>query len=166
MSTSIQGHEPSFSLRIEPSIIDGADLFVGAFGSEGVVAVHVTRADFIAAVETELGVIVIDRAELPFVEPEVEGFSGYVGLDGEGSVATDPTPLLASAAQHREQALRHLALADYLEANPPVDEAKVRALAADVKRIANDLMDEAEGPLPLTELARRLLATGRIEVTS
>lgn len=45
------------------------------------------------------------------------------------------------------------------------DEQAVRALAEDIKAIASDLMDEGDGPLPLNELARRLIDTGRVHVT-
>lgn len=103
--------------------------------------------------------IVIPREDLPEVVPDgtVEGIDGepvarfraggWQGFAGDGKSS-------------RASALAHLALAEYLDAHPPVDEAKVEALAGLVRD---------GGPGVLTgitaeHLARRLLATGRIEV--
>ena len=63
-------------------------------------------------------VLVIGLDELPVVDPERPGFSGYVGLDGPGSAITEPEGLLATPKMHRERALRELALAAYLERYP------------------------------------------------
>lgn len=111
---------------------------------------NVSRADFLAAVEAECGVrivpgdsIVIDRAELP--EVFEAGESMHTG-DGDWRSGT--------AAGHRHEAMRNLAMAEYRYAHPSVDEAQVRAvndvLASYVARWRRNDLD----------LARQLVAWG------
>lgn len=131
-------------------------MFVG-HPDEGLKGVTVTRADLLAALP-ELGVIVIDKAELPPVTKngrarEVAGVNGYLDLE----IAEHDTPESLRAA-----AFAHLALAAHLEANLPVD-PKVTALASVLAstfppdHIVSSLTDD--------DLAK-ILATGRVEVTS
>lgn len=54
--------------------------------------------------------------KLPEVDPEVPGFSGYVGLDGPGSAWMKPNGL-QSAEFHLREAYRQLALARYCAEN-------------------------------------------------
>lgn len=108
--------------------------------------IDVDRAEFLAAVAAELDVIVIPRSDLPEVTTDDTGQPYLYG-----------TPYYGTAADHRADALYHLALAEHLDAHPPVDEAQVDALA--------DLAAQFYGRGP-TELARRLVATGRVTVTT
>ena len=87
---------------------------------------NVSRADFLAAVETECGVrcvpadaIVIERAELPEVSARV-GYPGLVYITG-GLYS------LAITDAH-SRALEYLALAEYLDAHPPVPPGQVTKL--------------------------------------
>jgi len=132
--------------------------------------INVTRADFLAAVATECNVrivpadaIVIERGELPEVVKhgvkEIAAGGIYRTIDKELSTYT--------ARYAREVGLNLLALADYLDAHPPVDEAQVKALA----RLIADHVDPASlvgsGERVSTtsaDLARSLVLAGvRIE---
>lgn len=110
----------------------------------------VPRADFLAAVSSELGVTVIDKATFP----PVEACSADADLCGIGTFSKSSDP----EALEREGA-RYFAYAAYLRANPPVDETQVGALTS--------IIDEL-GPwwagMTESDLARRLIATGRVEV--
>jgi len=96
--------------------------------------------------------IVIERGELP--EVDVKGNWATVS-SRESYVITDP-------AQHREFAAQHLAIAAYLDANPPqppIDEAQVEALA--------NALRAAGGTLNPDIRARSLYLAGvRVEATS
>lgn len=109
VTLTLDGHNPT----------GDPDEFYVILGREG----HfVRRADFLAAVAAECDVIVIDRATLP--EVIVDGDMRQ--LVHAGYVERHNT---ASPVEEREAALMHLALAEYLDAHPPVDEAQVEALA-------------------------------------
>jgi len=112
------------------------------------ISANVTRADFIAAVEAECDGIFIPRASLPglrFVAP------GHYQIDSGDGWHLDPDIDAETAYQG---ALEHLALAEYLKAHPPVDEAIVKTLA--------DLVGEQPSE---ADTIRALLATGRVQVT-
>lgn len=84
----------------------------------------VPRAEFLAAVAAECDVIVIPRTDLP----PVERTSNSILVDDYLSSPHRPyVELNADAA--RQMGLRLLALAEHLDAHPPVDEAQVEALA-------------------------------------
>jgi len=95
---------------------------------------NVSRADFLAGVETECGVrivpadaIVIERADVPKVLVSTEGVPSIPGVTPE--IKTQ------SAEKARYLAACWLALAEYLAAHPPtppVNEADVEALAVDL----------------------------------
>lgn len=120
----------------------------------------VSRADFLAAVATECDVIVIDRATLPEVtEKHVRGGTVLVLTNGDGtewSVGSTPAHMAARV----DEAYRNLALVEYAKAHPLVDEAQVETLA-EVMRAVQNLNSIPE---VTRDFARRLLATGRIEV--
>lgn len=107
----------------------------------------IPRADFLAAVAKECAVIVVDRAEWPEVTGDcVNGYkvrrlrvSGQAYRNGDDA---------------RENARNILALAEYLDAHPPVDEAQVEALTADICAI------EANGQQFASTIARRLVEQG------
>ena len=128
----------------------------------------VDRAEFFAAVAAECNVrivpadaIVIERGELP--EVTVDGNSSLLGtgrglgnIPGEHRVSVSTST--ATAAGVRREGLAYLALAEYLDANPPVDEAQVIALAHLL--VAFDPIEE----LATTTIARRLYLAGvRVE---
>jgi hypothetical protein len=106
--------------------------------------VFTTRATFLAAVASEfevqvvpLDAIVIERADLPKVEPESSVAPLRVPLpdefwstDIDGPIrSVGPNSPNGKPEWHRARGLAHLALAEYLREHPPVDEAQVAALA-------------------------------------
>jgi hypothetical protein len=91
-----------------------------------------------------LDAIVIERAQMLAVEDVTTADDGAI-VDGDYNI-------LATVEHHTRRALINLALAEYLREHPPVDEAQVAALAA---MLPNDGGD----------LARRIIATGRVQVT-
>ena len=110
----------------------------------------VSRADLLAAIAAECGVIIVDRAELPEVTE-----APYVLAAGP----VDHGMTRDDALDHRAWALGHLALAEYLGAHPPVDEAQVEALDGAVK-----VADPRMGVYDRTRLVRRLAELGvRVE---
>lgn len=126
----------------------------------GQAEVAVARADFLAAVAAECNVIVIDRNDLSKVSfgADEDGDPRWSAGDSTWTFARGQTP---RSADLRSRALDSLALAEYLDAHPPVDEADVEALASALK-------DEplfGLGRPDANEVARHLLATGRVQVT-
>ncbi|MDA8440512.1 MAG: hypothetical protein M0Z51_16860 [Propionibacterium sp.] len=127
----------------------------------GVAQVAVTRADFLAAVQSELNVrivpadaIVIEHSELPEATED-----GVLNPNGHRcKVVERDTP-----ENLRAWGLTYLALAAQCAARPPVDEAQVQA-------VVDVLMDDPRfgtGRLAIaTGVARRLVEAGvRIDVT-
>jgi len=92
--------------------------------------------------------IVIPRADLPKVKTDGGVFADSIGWQKRD--ITDDLPQRA-----RLYAMQYLAIAEYLDAHPPVDEAQVDALAA----LINEPGDETTA-----DLARRLIASGRVTV--
>lgn len=118
-------------------------------------AVAMDRAEFLAAVSAELGVLIINRDDLPKVKEDGNRYE----VDGETFWGGVPDYWKGTRADlARAFALRDLALAEYLAANPPVDEDQVNALA--------DLIIEADGTssvtqkLAIRDVARRLVRAG------
>ena len=157
MTTTIPSIAGCTPATIEPSGFRSGGLFVKV----GTQFCHIPREDLAA----ELGVLTIDKADLPEVEQ-----SGVLDvqfkIDGvEFQDTTDPKI-------HREAALRHLALAEYLEAHPPVDEQQVEALAmilwtsAQTASGPGDDWDEATDAdrNRFRNKAGRVLATGKVTV--
>lgn len=113
--------------------------------------------------------IVIERSELPSVHACDDGPDRVHigGHDKETWIDEQDTPQAIRAV-----ALRNLALAEYLEAHPLVDEAQVEALAELLWEHAGN----PSGPgdrwheIPVTDRARflnrsrRVLATGRVHI--
>jgi len=119
----------------------------------------IPRTDFLAAVAAECNVrivpadaIVIERGELPEVTPRADG---NVMCDG----IVFSTSHTVVADDYREIGARALAVAAYLDANPPVDDVQVLLISealADTVNIRNDL----------TKQARRLYLAGvRVEAS-
>lgn len=98
-----------------------------------------------------LDAIVIERSELPAVDPEVEGMGV---LAGDNYYEETPEDL-------RGLALELLAAAEYLTAHPPVDEVQVSALEAVMCAV-----NQPHGYRSFRELAELLIATGKVTVTT
>lgn len=137
---SVRG--PDDLVVIEPSSSARDSLWIGVRGETRTAGTSVPRADFLDAIRTELDVIVIQRSELPEVEAsgrhawpiETRPPSPYD--DAFNSVgATGPNCPNGKPEWHRGRALAHLALAEHLDAHPPVDEAQVEALAGLMKQL-------------------------------
>ncbi|QCB93329.1 hypothetical protein [Cellulomonas shaoxiangyii] len=96
--------------------------------------------------------LVIERGELHEVDPNVTGTGCIVG--GEFYE-------FGTIERHEREARDHLAIAEYLRAHPPVDEAQVEAVT---KALYEATTDPHEIDVP--DVARRLVARGvRVEVT-
>ena len=115
------------------------------------------RAEGMAS-EIEREFIVIPRADLPEVKDRGEDVIEAEGVGGFVRAHSGWTPSQATA-----QARAWLAVAEYL-ANPPVDEAEVEALAQVICKVDDSWPEENLADMRPLDLARRLLATGRIEV--
>ena len=120
--------------------------------------VNVSHSDLIAAVETECHVrlvpadaIVIDRADLA----PVSIVDGRAVADG----ASDPysASLVANPNWAWQYALNAIAVSEYLRAHLPVDEADVETLAGLIRQHNHGAFT--------SDVARRLLATGKVTVT-
>lgn len=97
--------------------------------------------------------IVIERGDLPEVFADKSVVAGPVA----GAPYDNPDLLT-------RKALGYLALAEYLRANPPVDEAQVEALTQIVSEIGGPSLGGGSTPHADT-FARRLVARGvRVEV--
>src|SRR5690606_2240131 len=113
---------------------------------------EVDRAEFLAAVATELDVIVIPRTNLPEVVLTERG--GLVAqTDTEIAAGIDPAADW-TADDARLQALGWLAIAEHLGPNPPGVEAQAAALARLIAAETNGTHIAA------TALARRLIRAG------
>lgn len=106
----------------------------------------VDRAEFLRAVETELNVKIINRADLPTV---TEGPDG--SLNARGATLT------SDGNAYGSDALGWHAIAEHLEAHPPVDQAAVDALIESIVR-ADDNADLTGAQV--ANLARRLIRAG------
>lgn len=113
--------------------------------------VEVPTADFLAAVASELDVIVIPRADLPEVRKDGTDSMDFRVEGGDvGGIYSDES----TAQGARANAIAWLAIAEYLDAQ--VDEAEVKALT--------EALVSLDGRGQITEpdkvLARRLVAAG------
>lgn len=134
--------------------------------------INVDRADFLAAVASELNVrivpadaIVVERSELPAVFVRSHGYymAGRHDLGRMGDLDIEQ-PGKSAADLTREYAAAVLALAEYLAAHPPVDEAQVTALAA-VYRQEETERQNAGDEASWEDIARSLYARGVRVVT-
>jgi len=161
MSTEIKSIATPRTVTIKEFHGTGAVVIESNDPIKGLRTINVNRVEFLAAVETELGVRLV-AADSMVIEhddwPEVKK-TEYVGVyDVGGKPHSNFQPEAA-----RKLALRYFALAEYLDAHPPtppVDKADIEALA----QVLTDVgMDSEEGPTPHA-VARRLLATGKVVV--
>lgn len=127
--------------QVEVDIRDDHRALMGSIG--------VSRADFLAAVAKECGVIVIDRAEMP------ETVTWEPSGDLTVGIWTRP-PEWWLEPQNLAFARAILAAQEHAS-HPPVDEAQVEALAADLGRV-DAPGSYAEGYH--RDMARRLVREG------
>lgn len=139
-------------LRIDPLV--GDQVRIEVYEADGSNYVHLNRDDFIDYLAENMNLTIIRNEELPPVERLGRGVIA-VGEDdctwhlGEG----------ITAEVCRASARRSLAIAEYLENNPPVDEAQVEALASLISRV-DDTFDVDLSQVSAKDLARRLVAAG------
>lgn len=117
--------------------------------------VHVPRADFLAAVAAECGVIIVDRAELP--ETAIAADSQHVDFSYGEMGHVEPIPVGIDADE-----LIALGLAlRASRAAPPADEAQVEAVSSALEDATHDWDTNQQRD----DLARRLVERGvRVEV--
>jgi hypothetical protein len=142
---------------------DGSSrLEVGVRDGEWFGSAVVDRAEFLAAIKAECGVrcvpadaIVIERQELVRADR----------VDGSRILAADGTTLgFVGDGSMRTEALRLIAAAEYNESHPSFSDK-------DVETLADGLMRHIPVPHGIAyaacqEAARRLLASGKVTVTS
>jgi len=89
--------------------------------------VNLPAEEFLAGVAEAFDVIITERKDLPEAE---------AGSDGRLRIQGSATPWKADDAEtHWRIARRHIALAEYVEANPPVDQEALDALTQAVGKI-------------------------------
>src|SRR5690625_1117038 len=98
--------------------------------------------------------IVIPKTDLPGANPHPTN----PNVATFGHTTASRSRWAGKAEMHYERALAHLAAAKWIDAEPPVNEGDVEALA--------DLMVdiEAENIYDYHDLARRLIQTGQVQV--
>lgn len=149
MTRTVESPSGQAALTITPG--DDGIVYLKAANDVSEVTVPLRVADLLASVADECGVLVIDRADLPEVEDEGCGTQRLVV--GVGWYAyLHPS----DAVRHHQLALGHLAIAEHLDAHPPVDAAQVEALT---EALIDAEMDHPDGPVPAV-IARRLVARG------
>lgn len=153
MTTTI----PSTLTRRNVSLTHGDDgkvaVRISSQRHEESMVVNVKTSDLLDAVRSELGVLIIDKADLPEVTAEGSRFR-------VGDTSWPDALARRTVSAIRRDALENLALAEYLEAHPPVDEQQVEALVTllgefDVYRSQNASI-----------IARTLIRTGKVRVQS
>lgn len=159
MSTAIkdrtEGYGPHGLERLPEGLVN-----FSALRKNGAMLVTATmqRADFLAAVSSELGVVIIDKADLP----EVTAYNATHDLVGVIAISKGSDP-----AAMRREAFRYLAYAEHLEAHPPVDEARVDALAATIAKATGTApYAYIAADLTPTDLARSIITSSDFEVQS
>lgn len=159
MTTTIKSKHMSFprDLVLAGSHINKGEPYLRVEEEGSFAGIHVDRDAFLGAVRSELGVLIIDKADLP--EVTVEGNSTLVGV-GHGPLRISASARRSTVREMRRISLAYLALAEYLEAHPPVDEQQVEALAVLIETQKVGVTETAK------DVARRLLSTGKVTVQS
>lgn len=161
MSTEIKDADFGFGPHALSQCGDGLVHFRATAPDGEFVQAGMSRADFLDAIRTELNVLVIDKTELP--EVVVDG--RHLKLPG----TSWPIHLAhKNLAAIKSDALDGLALAAYLEANPPkppVDEYRVLELTR-VVMAAKQAKGLTPDPDDTSGCVRELLLSGRIEVVT
>lgn len=115
------------------------------------------RDMFLDAVR-KLGVIVIEESELPEVVRE-DGLVVVHFTSAEGAELIEQRYADVNTENLRRRARAMLALAEFVDANPPMDKAKVRTLSALVFGATGEPSAVCDA------IARDLLNSGKVEVT-
>jgi hypothetical protein len=163
MSTEIPGSTAgSRSIRLRtdhrPDGTPVASVTLMEYGTEKQMT-NVFVADLLAAVAAECGVIIIDRNDLPKVHHPSDDTYAFVQTNG-GADGFSVGPTGPGAQFFRNRAISDLAKAEYLDAHPPMDMEQYADLVALIAEHDSNL--DGAG---IDNLARRLLSSGRIEVT-
>lgn len=148
----------SHNLSVEPDTSRGRSIVVFAvndYGTESIATM--VMEDFIKAVETELNGVFIFRDSYP----EITESRGNIVIDGNSSW---PVGLAHKNLEGiRSDALANLALAEYLEANPEVDQKQVDTLT-DLIRTSTGTRSGSLADDGAAAVARELIASGKITV--
>lgn len=160
MSTELKDTDSSYGPH--DLYADGDTVPLCAEGSGTTVTADMIKADFIAAVETELNGIFIPRNELPEV---ISGKydSELAVLDSNGEKSSVMAVKSDTPESLREIGLAFLAMASYREKNPPfaVDQKQVDALAQILADNENwSVCDRHKA------VACKMLATGKVTVST
>lgn len=167
MSTKVTTAHPEMHpgtyLSLDAYTSENVNVGIGPGRIEGMhlAGINVPRADLLAAVSSELGVVIIDKADQP--KARLSKLSTGV-VEARGFARS----LNADSTEVRADGYALLAIADYIDGHvPPVNEAQVKALA-EIVRTATDTPAGAYIGADLTAegIARRLVATGKVEVRS
>lgn len=149
MSTELKDIDSSYGPH--DFYVDGDTVSLSAEGSGSTITADMNKAEFISAVETELNGIFIPRDELPEVSIDRDGYWH--------SIFKTPLEQDENARSFYEDALEALAKSEYLKKNPPVNQKQVDALAA-------ILDEEIVSHETIQDIARRLIATGKVTVST
>lgn len=152
MTITIPSRSTNKSVKIVPSIVPGGVAITIEDPDHGaLITTVVAIPGLLDAVRSELGVLTIDKADLPDVV-----------VDGVGDVYVNGGWYSDDVEAHRETALRHLAIAAHLEAHPPVDEESVAALANILEGVVGGCADGWDW----ADVARQTIRSGRVDVQS
>lgn len=148
MSTTIHSSVFKTPLTLTP-YLDAVELVIGGSGAS------YNRSDFIAAVEKGLNGIFISKNDLPKAFIDIDGYISAKSPE----IALESRLPTVNTKNLRKRAYALLAIAEYADTHPPVDEQQVEALAGLIQRL------DPSGALKTVELARDLLATGKVTVS-
>lgn len=151
----IEGYGPH-TLYALKALTDIDSVNVEVWREDDPITATIAKADFIAAVETELNGIFISRDDLP---TEFSGCSARVTVLNGGKDAFEFNPEYDTYESLRQSALNLLAAAEYVKKNPPVliDQKQVDTLAV--------ILGGRVSPWDAQHVAREILASGKVTVT-
>lgn len=136
-------------LRIDPLV--GDQVRIEVYEADGSNYVHLNRDDFIDYLAENMNLTIIRNEEFP----EVELKDGWIVSNGTYQEELDRAK---GSNEIRREAIKMLAIAEFLEANPPVNELQVVGLAM---VLADERSDDAGIAWPdYLDEARRLYLAG------
>lgn len=155
MTTSIKSatRPTEKALKVEASVVSDSAVYLNIQGTGDRDQIHVKVSDLLDAVRSELGVLIIDKADNPMSTEQAVAIIQSVQGIGRTPTATD----LASAV---ETARSLVAAVDQIEKSPPVDEQQVEQIWNALTEVG---MDDADGPTPHLVATRLATAGYRIE---
>lgn len=157
MTTQISDAVESRDIHALTSLNSGERVEFKVFDFGTVAVAEMLTSDFVKAVETELNGVFIFRDSYP----EITEADGHIVINGNSSwpVGTAHKNLEGI----RSDAVANLALAEYLEANPEVDQKQVDTLTELIREStgtsSGSLADDGAAAV-----ARELIASGKITV--